>query len=61
MTPYDIEGLFIEKLTQKYKLNERDIKRAFSQYDKDGNMFQICLVFNINHNAIVYQVMAFWT
>ena len=36
MTPYEVEGLFIEKLTQKYKLNERDIKRAFSQYDKDG-------------------------
>lgn len=36
-TPYELETLFIEKLTEKYKLTERDIKRAFAQYDKDGN------------------------
>lgn len=36
-TPYELETLFLEKLTEKYKLTERDIKRAFAQYDKDGN------------------------
>lgn len=36
MSPYELEGLFIEKLTQKYKLNERDIKRAFAHCDADG-------------------------
>jgi hypothetical protein len=34
---YDLETLFIEKLTEKFKLNERDLKRAFAQYDTDGN------------------------
>lgn len=34
---YELETLFIDKLTEKYKLTERDIKRAFAQYDIDGN------------------------
>jgi hypothetical protein len=38
MSPYELEGLFIEKLTQKYKLNERDIKRAFAHCDCDGKL-----------------------
>lgn len=36
-TPYELETLFIDKLTEKYKLNERDLKKAFAQYDTDGN------------------------
>lgn len=32
-----LENLFIEKLTEKYKLTERDIKRAFCKFDKDNS------------------------
>lgn len=34
---FDLETLFIEKLQEKYKLNIRDIKRAFSKFDIDNN------------------------
>jgi len=34
---FDLETLFIEKLQEKYKLNIRDVKRAFSQFDLDNN------------------------
>jgi hypothetical protein len=34
---YDLETLFIEKLQEKYKLNIRDIKKAFSSFDTDRN------------------------
>lgn len=34
-----LESLFIEKLTEKYKLTERDIKRAFCKFDKDNSGF----------------------
>ena len=37
LTPYELESLFIDKFTEKYQLTERDIKRAFAQYDRDGN------------------------
>eukprot|EP01038_Epipyxis_sp_PR26KG_P015669 gene15669-21194_t len=33
----ELENLFIEKLQEKYKLNARDLKRAFSRFDIDGN------------------------
>lgn len=33
----DLETLFIEKLQEKYKLNKKDLKRAFSKFDKDSN------------------------
>lgn len=33
----DLESLFIEKLQEKYKLNKKDLKRAFSKFDTDGN------------------------
>jgi EF-hand domain pair len=33
----DLELLFLEKLQLKYKLNERDLKKAFSRFDKDCN------------------------
>jgi hypothetical protein len=36
-TLHDLETLFIEKLQEKYKLNKKDLKRAFSKFDKDGN------------------------
>jgi hypothetical protein len=36
-TLVDLETLFIEKLQEKYKLNKKDLKRAFSKFDKDGN------------------------
>jgi hypothetical protein len=36
-TLYDLETLFLEKLQEKYKLNIRDIKKAFSQFDLDRN------------------------
>ena len=36
-TSSDLEVLFIEKLQQKYKLNERDLKKAFSRFDKDNS------------------------
>ena len=35
--PSCLETLFIEKFLEKYKLNERDLKRAFSKFDKDNN------------------------
>jgi hypothetical protein len=34
---YDLETLFISKVTEKYKLNERELKRAFAKYDSDKN------------------------
>jgi Ca2+-binding EF-hand superfamily protein len=37
MTTYELETLFIEKLTEKYSLTERSIKKAFSRFDADGN------------------------
>jgi hypothetical protein len=37
MTTYELETLFIEKLTEKYNLTERSIKKAFSRFDSDGN------------------------
>lgn len=33
----DLESIFIDKLAEKYKLNERDLKRAFIAFDRDGN------------------------
>ena len=36
----DLEGLeklFITKLTEKYSLTERDMKKAFGKFDKDGS------------------------
>jgi hypothetical protein len=32
-----IEELFIEKLSEKYKITERDIQRAFKRFDKDNS------------------------
>ena len=37
MSTAELERVFIEKLTEKYKLNDRDIKKAFCQFDVDGN------------------------
>lgn len=34
---YDLETLFLEKLQEKYKLNIRDVKRAFARFDLDQN------------------------
>ena len=34
---YALESLFLEKFQEKYKLSERDIKRAFSHFDVDKN------------------------
>lgn len=34
---FELETLFLEKLQEKYKLNIRDIKRAFSRFDLDNN------------------------
>jgi Ca2+-binding EF-hand superfamily protein len=34
---FELETLFIEKLQEKYKLNLRDIKRAFARFDLDKN------------------------
>jgi hypothetical protein len=36
MNLVQLENLFIEKLTEKYKLTQRDIKRAFAKFDTDG-------------------------
>ena len=33
----ELEHLFINKLQQKYKLNERDLKKAFSRFDNNNN------------------------
>mmetsp|Transcript_3035 Transcript_3035/g.4634 ORF Transcript_3035/g.4634 Transcript_3035/m.4634 type:complete len:1138 (-) Transcript_3035:82-3495(-) len=35
----ELESLFIEKLTEKYRLTQRDIKRAFIKFDTDGSGF----------------------
>ena len=32
-----LENLFVQKLTEKYKLTKRDIKRAFAKFDTDGS------------------------
>ena len=32
-----LENLFISKFTEKYKLTERDIQKAFKRFDKDGS------------------------
>lgn len=37
MTTDELETLFIEKLTEKFDLTERSIKKAFSRFDSDGN------------------------
>lgn len=37
LSPQVVESLFLEKLLEKYKLNARDIKKAFLNYDKDNN------------------------
>ena len=37
MNLIQLENLFIEKLTEKYKLTKRDIKRAFAKFDTDGS------------------------
>lgn len=34
---YQLETLFIDKLSEKYNLNIRDLKKAFSKFDKDAN------------------------
>ena len=34
-----LEQLFVDKLTEKYRLTERDIKRAFCKFDKDNSGF----------------------
>ena len=34
---YDLESLFIEKLSEKYTLNKKDLKKAFMRFDHDGN------------------------
>ena len=39
MTVNDVENIFIEKLTEKYQLTERDLSRAFKKYDLDGSGF----------------------
>lgn len=37
MTSSELELLFIEKLQLKYSLTERDLKKAFSRFDKDAD------------------------
>ena len=37
MSTYQLECLFIEKLSEKYDMTERSIKKAFSRFDSDGN------------------------
>lgn len=37
LTVEDLEKLFIDKLQEKYKLNERDLKKAFSTFDTNQN------------------------
>ena len=32
-----IEKLFLQKLTEKYRLTDRDMKKAFGQFDSDGS------------------------
>ena len=35
----EIETLFVQKLSEKFKLTERDIQRAFKRFDTDGSGF----------------------
>ena len=39
ITISDVEHLFVEKLTEKFQLTERDLNRAFKKYDLDGSGF----------------------
>jgi Ca2+-binding EF-hand superfamily protein len=32
-----LEKLFIQKLSEKFKLTDRDLKKAFGQFDTDGS------------------------
>lgn len=34
---YELESLFVEKLSEKYSLNKKDLKKAFMRFDHDGN------------------------
>jgi hypothetical protein len=37
MSAAELDNIFISKVSEKYQLNERDLKRAFSRFDTDGN------------------------
>lgn len=39
MTLADVENLFVQKLSEKHQLTERDLGRAFKKYDIDGSGF----------------------
>ena len=34
---YDVESIFLEKFSHKYKFTERDLRRAFNNFDVDGS------------------------
>ena len=36
-SPYELEALLLQKMSLKFDLTERGLKRAFSSYDRDGN------------------------
>lgn len=45
----ELENLFISKLTEKYKLTQRDIKKAFTKFDKDNSGY-------LNNNELAYAI-----
>lgn len=55
-TLVELETLFIEKLQEKYKLNKRDLKKAFSRFDLDNNglldLNELCKGFQLLLNGV---------
>lgn len=51
-----LQSLFISKVSEKYQLNERDLKRAFSRFDKDGSGLldarELCSAFKLYLNGV---------
>jgi WD40 repeat protein len=37
MTVDELEKIFVNKLSEKYQLTDRDLQRAFKRFDRDGN------------------------
>ena len=55
----DLEKLFLEKFTEKYQLNERDLKRAFAKFDKDKSGVRYISFIYISTLLVNYNIKFF--